>query len=82
MEWTPVSKALPPEGEIVLVTVWEDRSYGKNTDIHYYVDLATFCKDAYFEEGSFMTSNDWDEGQPCKITAWMLLPEPYKEEQK
>lgn len=91
MEWIPVSESLPAEGYTVLVTVWEDMSYGKNTDIRRYVDLGYFIKDDYIaipvdekaaKEGSFMIVNDWDEGQPCKVTAWMPLPRPYKEEQK
>ncbi|MEY8573680.1 hypothetical protein AALD01_04615 [Oscillospiraceae bacterium 21-37] len=32
--------------------------------------------------GYFNTNNDWIEGQPCKVLAWMPLPAPYEEVRK
>lgn len=29
--------------------------------------------------GYFDTNNDWIEGQPCEVLAWMPLPAPYEE---
>lgn len=80
MKWIPINERLPNDGEIVLITVWEDWSYGKGTKIETHVDIASFdISDGYFkvENGFFNTFTDWLEGQPCKITAWMPLPEPY-----
>lgn len=63
MRWTPVSERLPEEGVQVLVT---DDAGG----------LATIDVDCgYFDEeyGRF----EWFHSQ--NVTAWMPLPEPYKE---
>lgn len=83
MNWIPIDEKLPNDGQEVLVTVWEDWSYGKGTKIEYHVDVAIFyIDDAYFrvDGGAFNTMTDWLEGQPCKIIAWAPLPEPYKGE--
>lgn len=74
MQWMPVSEMLPKEGDIVLVTLKIDWSYGKGTDIETQIDIAT-----YYGEDGFGMFCDWNEGQTVEVVAWMPLPEPYKE---
>lgn len=83
-DWVLVSERLPNDYDDVIVTIKSDESYGKGTDIKYYTDMATFHEENGYIKceygGFFDTCNDWDEGQPLEIIAWMYLPEPYKEE--
>ena len=83
-EWIPISKDhLPSSGEEVLITFTEDWSYGKGTEVRTHVDAATYNScGGYLNNpegipGGFDTDNDWDEGQPIKILAWMPFPNPY-----
>lgn len=80
--WIPVNKELPEEGQEVLVTIETDDSYGKGTKIVYEVDLAKFHKETGYIKsangnGFFNTDNDWDEGQPIQVIAWMSKPGAY-----
>lgn len=61
----------------------------KGTDIRLYVDMAKYqtgggyipVEEKYCpESGYFNTYNDWYEGQPVKILAWMPTPKPYSPE--
>lgn len=83
--WIPIVEGckMPNEGDDVLVTIWSDESYGKGTDIRHYVDIGSYRVSvfSYLETDipgcGFDTTNDWDEGQPVKVIAWMPKPEPY-----
>lgn len=83
-KWIPINKDhLPSSGEEVLITFTEDWSYGKGTDVHMHVITATYnsCGGCLNNPegipGGFDTDDDWDEGQPIKILAWMPFPKPY-----
>lgn len=85
--WIPVSKEPPTEAQHVLITIKTDNSYGRGTKVEYEVDVATFHKNnGYLESscgnGFFDTDNDWDEGQPIKVIAWMPKPKAYLEKEK
>lgn len=85
MAWIPLEERVPEENQEVLITLEIDWSYGRGTDIKYEVDIATFSKFGGYistEYGYFDTPNDWLEGQPCDVVAWLPLPEPYKKEEK
>lgn len=81
MNWIPVEKELPRYGQTVLVSIWEDQSYGRGIDIRVAVDMADYLPNMD-GTGAFRTYNNWFEGQPWDINAWMPLPEPYREEEK
>lgn len=73
---------MPAEGEEVLITVCEDMSYGKYTDVELHTDIGSYSKEGGYIDsangiGGFDTINDWDEGQPIKVIAWMKKPDPY-----
>ena len=85
--WIPVENNLPEEGQEVLITIKMDDSYGLGTKIVYEVDVATFCKNSGYIDsacgnGFFDTDNDWDEGQPICVIAWMPKPIAYSESKK
>ena len=70
-EWIPVSERLPEYDEIVLVT-----ANGKHNNItfEHAIELAVYAKD----EGWILEAYpDWIGPN---VTAWMPLPEPYKEQ--
>lgn len=76
--WIPISEKLPKEAEYVAIVVMSDDSYGGGTDISYTVDLGAYCTgdgDIECDGGFFFTCHDINEGQPCKVVAWMPLPE-------
>lgn len=65
--WIPVSERLPKEGERVLATVNFDDPFV--CEIDYWEDARKAESD--MEQMNFMES----------ITAWMPMPDPYKEEE-
>jgi hypothetical protein len=80
--WIPIDgkHKLPDNKQQCFITVWEDWSYGMETQISVDVDCGEFSLgDSYIninDKGDgFNTYNDWKEGQPVKILAWM----PFKE---
>ncbi len=81
--WIPIDGKhnLPNEGQQCFITVWEDWSYGKGTEISIDVDWGEFALNGSYipinDNGDgFNTFNDWKEGQPVKVLAWM----PFKED--
>lgn len=88
--WIPCTDenaTMSEEGEEVLCTLKEDWSYGKGTDVQHHVFEGEYkltkedCYDmpAANGKGYFEANNDWDEGQPLAVIAWMPKPVPYKE---
>lgn len=88
--WIPCTDEnanMPEEGDEVLCTLKEDCSYGEGTDIQYHVfeGMYKLTKESCYDmpaangKGFFEACNDWDEGQPLSVIAWMPKPMPYKE---
>lgn len=88
--WIPCTDEnakMPEEGEEVLCTLKEDWSFGEGTDIqcHVFEGMYKLTKEDCFDmpaangKGYFETCNDWAEGQPLSVIAWMPKPEAYKE---
>lgn len=80
--WIPIDgeHSLPAQGQQCFITVWEDWSYGKGTEINIDVDWGRFSVgNSYINISNngdgFDTFNDWKEGQPVKVIAWM----PFKD---
>lgn len=88
--WIPCTDEhakMPDDGEEVLCTLKVDWSFGDEKDVQYHVFEGVYktykedCFDmpAANEKGYFEACNDWDEGQPLAVIAWMPKPEAYKE---
>ncbi len=88
--WIPCTDEnakMPDDGEEVLCTLKVDWSYGENTDIQYHVfeGMYKLAKEDCFDmpatngKGYFEADNDWNEGQPLSVIAWMPKPKAYKE---
>lgn len=88
--WIPCTDEnakMPNEHEEVLCTLKEDWSLGDEKDVQYHVFegvYKTYKEDCYDipaanGKGYFESCNDWDEGQPLSVIAWMPKPEAYKE---
>jgi hypothetical protein len=80
--WIPIDgkHILPNDKQHCFITVWEDWSYGEGTEISIDVDWGQYSLGHSYininDKGDgFNTYNDWKEGQPVKILAWM----PFKE---
>lgn len=71
-EWISVDERLPEPNEECLVSA----RVGDRVVIDL-GELIQYCDGRIF---GWMTTNDWDEGEGCKITHWMPLPEPPKGE--
>lgn len=78
-KWIPCSKRLPKgNGLVCLVTVLLEEN-------KVVCDLGWYTEKSYHNVGIksiWSTTNDWNNGQECKVIAWMPLPEPYKECEK
>lgn len=88
IQWRPIIKVgdLPREKDDVLLTLQIDwcmitKDSSKDVDIGYFdPDQGSIPVVIDGEKvGYFVTTNDWNEGQPIKIIAWASLPEAYKE---
>ena len=85
MGWISVHDKMPQHSETVIITICQDLSYGKNTDISIVVCEGTYDEDGGYipsgnKIGGFDTYNDWDEGQPITVTHWQPFPVAPKEE--
>ena len=75
-KWIPVTERLPEYETDVLVTV---EGWYKGKLIDRATDLATYWQHGSYID-NFETLNDWIEYGEWKVTAWMPLPKPYREE--
>ena len=73
-EWISVEERLPEPNEECLVSA--------RVGDRVVIDLGEIVRywNGHTNEYGFMwmITNDWDEGEGCKITHWMPLPEPPK----
>ena len=84
-KWIPITSGceMPYDQESVLVTICEYNNYGGGAGkLYFYTDIGTYdSQGGYLDSsngvGGFDTFNDWDEGQPIKVIAWMKKPKPY-----
>lgn len=76
--WIPVTERLPDIGTYIVAGKMK---YSFEENYEHFVDVASY---GFWDDGkeeSWLTFNDWYEGQQeYEITHWMLLPEPPKEE--
>lgn len=88
--WIPCTDEhakMPNDGDEVLCTLKENWSFGKGEDVQYHVfeGMYKLTKEDCFDipaangKGYFEADNDWNEGQPLSVIAWMSKPEAYKE---
>jgi hypothetical protein len=71
MIWTPVSKAMPPEDEVVLVTLQRQEENGK---------IIAFVTAGARWEGNWVDLSrgaELLEDNGLKVTAWAEMPDPY-----
>ena len=77
MEWIPVSKRLPKVCDTYIVNIeYKGKFEG--------VDVANFTPGGNgYIDGKWDTWNDWveDKKKYYHVTAWMPLPDPYKEDE-
>lgn len=80
--WVPIVEGceMPHEGEEVLITICMDNGICGNHDIQMVTDLGNFTDRGFYIPSAvpgtgFDTKNDWDEGQPIYVVAWMPKPE-------
>lgn len=62
---------LPPVNEqVVIIVVQVDHGQSTSSTLEIEADEGWLN-----EDGSWTTINDWDEGQPWAVVAWMSLPD-------
>lgn len=71
-KWIPCSERLPEESDYYMACIYDEE-----------VDDYDYRKTWFAHEDDYdMDESEWRELQPYeKVVAWMLLPEPYREEQ-
>lgn len=77
MEWIPVSQMLPKDGDTYIVNIEYKGEFEG-------VDVASYNPGGNgYIDGKWDTWNDWieDESKYYHVTAWMPLPDPYKEDE-
>ncbi len=62
---------LPPRNKWVAIVVVEV-DHGQSTSSPLYIEIDSGY---VMDDGNWSTSNDWDEGQPWAVVAWMPLPD-------
>ena len=72
-----LDEQLPPINELVLLVIVEV-NHGKSTGSKLSINYDWGRR---FEDGTWFTDNDWDEGQPWAIVAWMPEPKLPSEEE-
>lgn len=90
--WIPVSEGLPEDFDEIIVT-WVNRnppSYYKNIKDKPFVDFAVFYRGKWcwwsdtmadlLKEYGAIAVEDFEIEEDIEITAWMPMPEPYKED--
>lgn len=82
--WTKIEDGceMPEHQQEVIVTIWQDCSYGRGKGIESVVCSATYDDEVGYIDsangvGGFDTENDWHEGQPIWVTAWMPMPDAF-----
>ena len=80
-KWIPVTERLPERyGRFIVTIVPDAGELWKTIEFAVYSDLMGLVKTPVFWKGSVGKSNF--EDVTSKVTAWMPLPEPYREETK
>ena len=72
-----LDEQLPPVNEWVLLVIVEVKHF-ESTDSKLKINYDWGRR---FEDGTWITDNDWDEGQPWAIVGWVAVPKLPSEEE-
>ena len=77
--WIWCDEQLPPNRDLVVLLVAELDHYQDPHDpnARWYIqtDFGSYCSDGDGRYGLWDTYDDWDEGQPWSVVAWMPIPD-------